>query len=197
MTKKKSLKQSTSRKPNFTKVEKIGKELILALGLDPTEERFRETPKRWAKWWREFIDYEYGNLGTTFESSHTDQMVVISGMKVFSLCEHHLLPFWCNVSIGYIPNGRVLGLSKFARIAHKAAHKPQLQERLIQEIADDVKCLSGSKDVAVLGSGEHLCMISRGIKTAGTMTSSVMYGAFQKEASARAEFFSLIQRELK
>lgn len=181
------------KKVDFEALQKIGHQLLLAIGEDPREERIKGTPLRFAKWWREFIEYEPGNLGTTFTSTNTDEIVIVSGMRIWSLCEHHLLPFWAEVAIGYIPKKKILGLSKFARIAHKASHKLQIQERLVQDIADDIAQLSGSKDIAVLARGEHLCMATRGIRTQGLMTTSVMRGVFKQEQSARAEFLSLVK----
>jgi GTP cyclohydrolase I len=118
-------------------------------------------------------------------------MVVVSGVRVWSLCEHHLMPFSCDVTVGYVARGLVLGLSKFARIAHKHAHSLQVQERLGQQIADDVARASGSPDVAVLCRGVHLCMAARGVRSDGVMTSSVLRGAFRHTPSARAEFLDL------
>lgn len=122
------------------------------------------------------------------------QMVVVSGMRVWSLCEHHLLPFWADVSIGYIADGRVLGLSKFARIAHKFAHRLQLQEQLVLQIADEIEAVTGTRNVAVIATGEHLCMTMRGVKTPAMMHSSVMRGVFRTDADARAEFLALTKR---
>jgi GTP cyclohydrolase I len=170
---------------------RIGRELLVAIGEDPDRDGLRDTPRRWADWWREFISYEPGPTDTAFASAEADQMVVVSGMRVWSLCEHHLLPFWCDLSIAYIPAGRVLGLSKFARVAHQFAHRLQVQERLTARVADEVQRLSGSPDVAVLARGEHLCMSMRGIRTPAMMTSSVVRGAFRESDSARAEFLRL------
>lgn len=124
---------------------------------------------------------------------NTDQMVCVSGMRVFSLCEHHLLPMWCDVSIGYIASDSVLGLSKFARIAHQFAHQLQIQERLGTQIADEVSRITGTNDVAVILRGEHLCMSARGIRTPGVMTSSVMRGVFRNEYQTRMEFLRLVE----
>jgi len=167
--------------------------LIVELGEDPQREGLRDTPMRAARFWQEFMDYDAGNLDVTFEAIHTDQMIAVSGIKVWSLCEHHLLPFWCEIAVAYIAQERVIGLSKLARIAHKHAHKLQLQERLVQEIADEVGALTESQDVAVLGVGQHLCMVMRGIKTPGLMHTSVMRGVFRKDAEVRAEFLALIK----
>ncbi len=104
-----------------------------------------------------------------------------------------LLPFWCEVSIGYIPNDKVLGLSKFARIAHQFAHRLQLQERLGQQIADEITRITGTENVAVVLKGEHYCMAARGIRTPGRMTSSVLRGVFRTESQTRMEFLRLIE----
>jgi GTP cyclohydrolase I len=177
---------------DYPKLLMLGRELLIALGEDPNREGLLDTPRRWADAWREFIEYDPGITDTTFESIETDQMVCVSGLRVNSLCEHHLMPFWCDVAIGYITGERVLGLSKFARIAHQFAHRLQLQERLGQQIADEVSRLTGTEHVAVVLKGEHLCMSGRGIRTPGVMTSSVMRGVFRTDSDARMEFLRLI-----
>jgi len=178
---------------DFERLQVIGRDLLVAIGEDPDEPRIRDTPLRFAKWWREFIEYDPGKLDTAFQSE-ADQMVVVSGMKIWSLCEHHLLPFWAEVSIGYLPHGKVLGLSKFGRIVQHCASRLQIQERMVEEIAGMVHDLTGSSDVAVLAQGEHLCMIMRGIKTPSLMTSSVMDGIFRSKAEVRAEFLNIARR---
>lgn len=170
----------------------LGRELLVALGEDPDRQGLAGTPLRWANMWREFIEYDPGRIGTTFESVEVDQMVVVSGMRIWSMCEHHMLPFWADIHVAYIAGDRVLGLSKFARIAHQFAHRLQIQERLVQDIADEVSRLTNSPDVAVLARGQHLCMVMRGIQTDGPMTTSVMRGVFREKAEARAEFLSLV-----
>lgn len=180
------------QKVDYEELQRIGRELLVAIGEDPHREGLIQTPRRFASWWREFIEYDPGKTDTAFEAVSTDQMVVVTGMRVWSLCEHHLLPFWCDVSVGYITDDRVLGLSKFARIAHQAAHRPQVQERLVKEIADTVERLVNSRGVAVVAAGQHLCMTMRGVKTDGTMKTSVMRGFFRENSDARREFLSLI-----
>lgn len=175
-------------------LERIGRELLVAIGEDPDRGGLIDTPARWANWWAEFIDYDAGKVGTVFAGESYDEMVAVCGIEVWSLCEHHLLPFRSTVSCAYIPAGNILGLSKFARIAHAAAHKPQVQERLVNEIADELQARTGSPHVAVIGDGEHLCMTMRGVKTPATMRTSVMRGAFRKDAAARAEFLDLALR---
>ena len=189
----KSRVQQTEKKIDYPKLLELGRELLIAIGEDPDREGLLDTPRRWADWWREFIEYNPGATDTVFSSVSTDQMVCVSGLRVFSLCEHHLLPMWCDVAVGYIPTDRILGLSKFARIAQKCAHQLQLQERLGEQIADEISRLTTSENVAVVLKGEHLCMSSRGIRTPGVMTTSVMRGVFGKEYETRMEFLRLIQ----
>lgn len=172
-------------------LERVCRELLAAIGEDPARPGLADTPRRFASWWSEFVDYDPGATDTAFESVSVDQMVVVSGIRVWSLCEHHLLPFWCDVAIGYVAKDHVLGLSKFARIAHKFAHRLQVQERLTHQIADEVERLTGTGDVAVLGRGIHLCMAMRGIRSPAFMTSSVMRGIFRYGPSAREEFLQI------
>jgi GTP cyclohydrolase I len=185
--------QQPQKKVDYPKLLELGRELLIAIGEDPDREGLLDTPSRWADWWREFIEYDPGTTDTVFSSVSTDQMVCVSGLRVFSLCEHHLLPMWCDVAVGYIPTDRILGLSKFARIAQKFAHQLQVQERLGEQIADEVAHLTSTEDIAVVLKGEHLCMSSRGIRTPGVMTTSVMRGIFRAEYDTRMEFLRLIQ----
>ncbi|MBV9231209.1 MAG: GTP cyclohydrolase I [Chloroflexi bacterium] len=187
------VEEQTSRKIYYPKLIELARELLIAIGEDPDREGLRDTPRRWADWWREFIEYDPGMTETCFASAAIDQMVCVSGIRVWSLCEHHLLPFYCDVSIGYITGEKVLGLSKFARIAHQFAHRPQLQERLGQQIADEISRIVETENVAVVLKGEHLCMTARGIRTPGIMTSSVMRGVFRTNSDARMEFLRLIE----
>lgn len=179
-------------KLNFKRLESIGRNLLLAIGEDPTRDGLKMTPNRFARWWKEFIDYDPGGIETTFafESFRTDQIVVCAGVPVFSLCEHHLLPFKCEISMAYIASEHVLGLSKFARIAQKYSHRLQVQERLVHQIADEITAITDARDVAVLARGEHLCMQMRGIKSDGLMSTSVMRGLF-RSTDAREEFLTL------
>lgn len=153
-----------------------------------------DTPDRAARWWTEFMDYDPGNCSTTFPVEHVDQMVVVSGIDTWSLCAHHLLPFSASVSIGYIADKHVLGLSKFARITHGCAHQPTSQEELVARIADAVSEHTGTDSVAVTASGLHLCMAMRGVRTPATMTTSVTRGMFRMDEATRAEWFNLLSR---
>jgi GTP cyclohydrolase I len=187
--------ETSAAKVDYNKLLALGRELLIALGDDPDREGLQDTPRRWASWWKEFIEYEPGTIDTTFDAVTSNQTVIISGIRVYSLCEHHLLPFWCDVSIGYVVQGQVLGLSKFARIAHAVAHKLQLQERIVNGIADEVEQVTGSPHVAVLASGVHMCMVMRGIKTGGVVSSLVTRGLFASQNDARADFLRLVDHK--
>lgn len=173
------------------RVKHLVRELLIAVGENPDREGLEETPRRIADFWREFIEYDPGKLETTFDSVRHNQMVAVTGMRVWSMCEHHMLPFWCDVSVAYIADDKVLGLSKFARIAHKNAHALSLQEKLVADISDDLQTILGTKNVAVVAKGEHLCMTMRGIRTPHRMISSALNGQFL-QAETRAEFFNLV-----
>lgn len=185
------MKSDMPQKIDHARVKSLVSELLEALGEDPSREGLKETPRRIANFWREFIEYEPGKLDTTFSSVTHNQMVAVTGMKVWSMCEHHMLPFWCDVSVAYIADDKVLGLSKFARIAHKHAHKLTLQEQLVSDIANELKKALGTEDVAVMAKGEHLCMTMRGIRTPHRMISSALSGKFH-QPDQRAEFFRLV-----
>lgn len=171
--------------------------VLIAELLDQLGQSFRpglhNTPARVARFWKNFLEYDPGDIDVTFESTSIDQLVVVKGIRVYSMCEHHLLPITCDIDIGYIPGLRVLGLSKLARIAHKYAHGLQLQERLTQEIADEVSVTAGVLDVAVVVTGVHMCMQMRGIKTPGKMITSEMRGRFKGPTNTRMEFLQLIK----
>lgn len=166
--------------------------MLLAIGENPYRPGLVETPYRWAKMWREFIEHDPGMTDKTFVTESSGQ-VTVAGMRVWSMCEHHMLPFWCDVSISYVPkDGVVLGLSKFARIAEKHAHRLQIQERLVEEIAEEVKAVTGSEDVAVIAIGQHLCMVMRGVEVDGRMVSTSMHGVYHEGANPREEFLRAV-----
>lgn len=181
----------TRKTVDHARVKELIRELLIALGEDPDREGLQETPRRIANFWRDFIEYDPGKLNTTFSSVRHNQMVAVTGMRVWSMCEHHMLPFWCDVSVAYIADDKVLGLSKFARIAHKNAHALSLQEKLVADISEDLKGYLDTKDVAVIAKGEHLCMTMRGIRTPHRMISSALDGQFL-EPNTRAEFLSIV-----
>lgn len=170
-----------------SRIETAVREILYAIGENPDRAGLADTPARVARFWAEFIDYDPGTIATTFDDGVCEAPVVVAGMRVHTLCEHHLLPFWCDVTIAYIPHGKVIGLSKLARIAHMHAHRLQVQERLVQQAAETVQEVAGTRDVMVVASGEHSCMATRGIKTCGLMTSSDARGAFLADPALRAE----------
>jgi GTP cyclohydrolase IA len=172
-------------------IEAAVRKILIAIGEDPTRDGLKGTPARVARFWKEFADYRPGRIGTLFVAQGIDQMVMVTGIDVWSLCEHHLLPFRVKVAIGYIPCGKLLGLSKFGRIVHLVCHRLQIQERLTHEIATLVQRETRSKDVAVQVRGEHLCMTMRGIRTPSQMTTSVMWGRFRDNPVTRSEFNDL------
>ncbi|MFF4924197.1 GTP cyclohydrolase I [Kitasatospora sp. NPDC001261] len=154
-------------------VESLLRDLLIALGEDPTRPGLAETPARVARFYTEFLGHEAGTTDTTFEyQAEGEGCVAVGGIRTASLCEHHLLPFTVEAVIAYAPADRVLGLSKLVRIANRHSHKLQLQERLGAEIAEDVARLTGSKQVAVWMVGNHSCMVARGVRAHGSRTAT-------------------------
>ena len=188
--------QATTQKVDYDRLLTLGSELLIALGKDPEDEGLRETPRRWASWWREFMEFEPGTTETVFNTTTADQLVVVSGIRVYSICEHHLLPFWCDLSIGYIAEGKVLGLSKFARIANKYAHDLQLQERMVAQIAVEIEHVLDTQNIAIWARGVHLCMLMRGIKTESTVQSLVTKGSFAENEKLFANFLTLARQDV-
>lgn len=178
---------------NLLTIEALIRQLLTEIGEDPTREGLRDTPRRIARFWEEWLGYEDDNLETTFEPPVIGQMIVVRDVKGWSLCEHHLLPFSFTAHVGYLSNAKVIGLSKIPRIVQKHAHKLQLQERLTKQIAEDVRFFTMSRGVAVLVKGYHTCMAMRGIKSDGTvMVTSHFTDAFE-EAALRQEFLKLLE----
>lgn len=176
--------------------ERIVRNLIKAIGDDPDREGLVDTPKRVVKSWKElFGGYNMSPaevLGTTFDSASYDQMVICQDIELFSTCEHHLLPFYGKVSIGYIPGDRVVGLSKLARLVEVFARRLQIQEKLTQQIADAMRDALQPKGVMVVVKAKHHCMCSRGVgKQNSWMVTSAIHGEFER-AEVRGEFLRLI-----
>ena len=175
--------------------------IIEAIGEDPHRESLLDTPKRVAEMYAElFVGFGKDpkeELAIGFEVGHRE-MVILKDIPFYSMCEHHLLPFYGVAHIGYIPNaeGRIVGISKLARVVEIIARRPQLQERMTTEIADAIADGIKADGVAVVIQAEHLCMIMRGIKKPGSnVITSAIRGAFSRRAASRAEFFSLIRGE--
>ncbi len=173
--------------------------IIKAIGEDGEREGLVDTPQRVAEMYTELfagigIDPKE-DLAVGYELGHRE-MVIVRDVPFYSMCEHHLLPFYGTVHIGYIPDvsGRVVGISKLARVVDIIARRPQIQERMTTEIADAIFDGLKPDGVAVVVQAEHLCMIMRGIKKPGSnVITSAIRGAFRRKAASRAEFFSLIQ----
>lgn len=171
--------------------------VITELGEDINREGLLDTPKRAAKA-MQFLTSGYEQSlddivnNAVFESDN-DEMVVVSDIEMYSMCEHHMLPFIGKVHIGYLPNGKVLGLSKFARITDMFARRLQIQENLTKQIAEAVQQVTGARGVAVVVEARHMCMMMRGVeKQNSSMSSSVMLGAFRESQATRSEFLRLI-----
>lgn len=166
--------------------------LIAYLGDDPMRDGLLETPRRVIDALSELTscpDYEV----TTFDADGYDQMIVQGGIPVYSLCEHHLLPIVGEAHIGYIPDGEVVGLSKLARCVEKHSRQLQNQERITEDILQDLSCRIEPRGVAVVLEARHFCMEMRGIKKHDTVTTtSAVSGPFQEKGSTRSEFMSLI-----
>lgn len=173
--------------------------IIEAIGEDPLRQSLKETPLRVAEMYAELFwgldaDPKY-DLSVGFEEGH-HEMVVLKDIPFYSMCEHHLLPFYGVAHVGYIPNsdGRVVGVSKLARVVEIFARRPQLQERMSRQIADAIFESLQPDGVAVVLQAEHLCMVMRGIKKPGaTVLTSAVRGNFRSKAATRSEFMSLIQ----
>ncbi|CAB4130618.1 GTP cyclohydrolase I [uncultured Caudovirales phage] len=177
-------------------IESLTRQLLVAIGEDPHREGIADTPARVARWWSEFLDnrrVQDGKLNTTFGGLGVDQLVVVRNIEAWSLCEHHLLPFKINVTVGYLTTTKVLGLSKFARIVQKVSAGLQIQERLVHQVADEITKLTESPHVAVLASGQHLCMRMRGARSNADMLTSVLRGRFLDDPSARIEFMRMAE----
>ncbi len=180
-------------------IEKALASIITAIGEDPSREGLRGTPKRVADMYAELFmgvgKDAKEELSVIYEARHRE-MVVVRGIPFYSMCEHHLLPFYGTAHVGYIPDadGRVVGISKLARVVEIIARRPQIQERMTSQIADAIMDGLNPAGVAVVVQGEHMCMIMRGIKKAGSnIVTSAIRGAFRSHAETRAEFFSLVQ----
>lgn len=185
------------RRPfDLPRIEWAVREILLALGEDPDREGLRRTPARVAAAYGELFaglrENPRAHLGTTFDEGHKE-LVVLRDIPFASLCEHHLLPFTGVAHLGYIPQGRVVGLSKLARLVEGYARRPQVQERLTSEIADALMDELAPDGCGVVIEAVHTCMTIRGIQKPGaTMVTSAVRGGFRRRPATRAEFFSIV-----
>lgn len=179
-------------------MEELVRNLLLELGENPDREGLLKTPGRVARSWKYLtrgytMKLEDVVNGALFDAS-SDDMVIVRDIEFFSMCEHHLLPFFGKCHVGYIPNGKVIGVSKVARIVEMFARRLQIQERLTSEISQSLLKVLGCEGVGVVIEAQHLCMQMRGVeKQHSVMTTSSMLGSFRRELATRNEFTRLIR----
>jgi len=179
-------------------LENIYSQLIEEIGEDPNRKGLLDTPKRAAKalkFMTQGYEQDLDSIinGALFESD-SDEMVIVQNIELYSLCEHHLLPFIGKCHVAYIPTGKVLGLSKIARVVDLFARRLQIQENLSKQIAECIMQVTDASGVGVIVEAKHLCMMMRGVeKQNSVMTTSVMLGDFRDNTSTRNEFLSLIR----
>lgn len=173
-------------------------ELLLSLGEDPNRDGLRRTPERVARMFQELLAGYHTDLdtlvnGAVFETEHQD-MVLVRGIKYYSLCEHHMLPFFGQAHVAYIPDKKIIGLSKIPRLVEMFARRLQVQERLTRQIAETLQDVLQPSGIAVLVEGAHMCAIMRGVRqTEGRMVTSAFLGAFETDDRLRQDFFNQLQ----
>ena len=184
---------------DLARVESAVREILVAIGEDPDRDGLRDTPSRVARFYAEACsglhDDALQHLKVTFDADH-DEMIMVRDIPMYSMCEHHLVPFFGKVHVAYIPNddGRITGLSKLARLADGFAKRPQVQERLTTQIADAIDEALQPRAALVVIEAEHLCMAMRGVRMAGSSTvTSAVRGLFRTDPSARSEVMRFIQ----
>ncbi|MBV6626665.1 MAG: GTP cyclohydrolase I FolE [Rivularia sp. (in: Bacteria)] len=193
---------STQNKPNVTDEEMMQavRTLLLGLGEDPDREGLKDTPKRVVKA-LQFLTKGYHEsldelLNGAVFTEDANEMVLVRDIDIFSSCEHHILPVLGRAHVAYIPNGKVIGLSKIARICEMYARRLQVQERLTLQIADALQGLLKPQGVAVVVEASHMCMVMRGVQKPGSWTvTSAMRGVFAEDARTREEFMNLIRHK--
>ncbi len=183
---------------DLKRIENAVREILIAIGEDPEREGLKETPSRVARMYEEVfsgLESDPKIHLKTFETGH-DEMVVVRDIPLYSMCEHHLLPFVGKAHIAYIPSdGTVIGLSKLARIVDCFAKRPQLQERLTANVADFLSTELNALGVAVVIEAEHLCMTMRGVKASGAITcTSALRGVMRSDSRTRAEALKLLEK---
>ena len=191
------MKNRTMKQPNEKRIAALVRDLLVELGEDPAREGLVKTPQRVAKSLA-FLTRGYRQSlkavvnGAKFTSG-TNHMVILKDIELYSLCEHHLLPFYGTCAIGYISQGKVLGVSKLARIVDMFARRLQIQERMTEQIANAIMAEAGAEGVGVVIRAKHLCKMMRGVeKQNSEMTTSAVLGSFRTDEKVRQEFLSLI-----
>ena len=162
------------------RVEKLVRELIIEIGEDPTREGLRDTPARIAKAYKEIFEGYDSNSELSVQFSEDSEVVVAKDIQFYSMCEHHMLPFFGKIQLAYSPNGRVFGISKLVRLVEKYSRRLQIQERMTKNIADELFS-NGVKGVAVIAQAEHLCMKMRGVRNNANVTTAAFRGIFEKK----------------
>lgn len=184
---------------NKERVAELIRELLVEIGEDPEREGLVKTPERVARAW-EFLSHGYRMsteevLNQAVFTQETNNMVVVRDIELYSMCEHHMLPFYGRAHVGYIPSGKVLGVSKVARLVDLYARRLQIQERLTHQIARSIMDVIHAEGVGVVIEARHLCMMMRGVeKQNSLMTTSSVLGSFHDDSATRAEFMSLISK---
>lgn len=183
---------------NRKQIEYHVREILRLIGENPEREGLQETPARVTRMYEEiFSGYgaDYRNvLGVTFDENH-EELVIVKDIVYYSQCEHHMAPFFGRIHIGYIPSGKIAGLSKFARLVEAITRRLQVQERITSELADIIDDVLEPHGVMVVVDGEHLCMCARGVKKPGSKTvTSAVRGFFRTDAALRSEFLTLLDR---
>lgn len=183
---------------DLKRIENAVRDILIAVGEDPDREGLRNTPARVARMYEELFDGLKQDPARHLKASfteHYDEMVVLRDIPFNSMCEHHLMPFEGKAHVAYLPDGKVVGISKLARVVDDFAHRPQVQERLTSQIADLLMEALQAKGVAVLIEATHTCMTCRGIKKAGSiMVTSAVRGRCKSDARTRGEVMALLHR---
>ena len=182
--------------PDLERIKAAVNEMLAAIGEDPARDGLQDTPRRIAEMYAEvfggLLADPSEHLNVVFEVAH-DEMVILRNIPFYSMCEHHFLPFHGEAHVGYIPDGRIVGISKLARVVEGYARRPQVQEKLTSQIAEAIMDVLKPDGVAVVIEAEHLCVTMRGAKKPGSrLVTSAMRGDFKQSAVTRAEFLSLV-----
>lgn len=186
------------QEPPNPELENLYTKILNNLGEDPSRQGLVRTPLRAAKAMEFLTSGYHQNIdeilnGAIFDEDY-DEMVIVKEIEFYSLCEHHILPFWGRCHVGYLPRNRIIGLSKIPRIVDMFSRRLQVQERLTREIAEALETALDPRGVAVVIEAQHLCMMARGVeKQAPKMATNVMRGAFREDSSTRAEFLRCVQ----